>query len=232
MPHHLWVGLLNSFSHLSSHVNDFLPLSFLFFFFCNTTLHRPCLKIFMGVRRAIPCSVPNYNGPIHSKVLAQVRSSASCYKRNKFCTFCGAVAELQMIRVQPGLVWSTHKNTWRAVYIVCILVILDSTRNKTSRLGGKVAWCPEQVYIYLVYCAQLAVCMLNNLGLQLFLYECLLEQNRQDLVIFVAVEEIFVQKSVAQNAQRKKHFTVEKVLYLLQLLFSKNKSQHFKKPEN
>jgi len=64
MSYHLWMGLLKLFSHSSSHVDDFLP------FFYHATMYRPCLENFMGVSRAIPCSVLNHNGQIHREVLA------------------------------------------------------------------------------------------------------------------------------------------------------------------
>lgn len=104
MFYHLWVGLLKSFSHSFSHVNDFLP----FFIMppCAGLVWRFSWEL-AGLFRVL--FLIQWANSQRSLGLGKIFSILFQEKQAAILVPPGFMAELRMIQMQLGLAWSTAK---------------------------------------------------------------------------------------------------------------------------
>lgn len=134
MPYHLWVGLLNSFSHLSSQVNDFLPR---FFFFFVTPLCTGLAWRFSWESEGLFLALFL---TIMVKFIAKSWLRWDLRHLGTKATSCASSVVLWQNSYAAGF---SAEYTQKTHGDLCMLVILDSTGNKMNRRGGKIARCPQ-----------------------------------------------------------------------------------------
>lgn len=102
MSYHLWVGLLKYISHLSLHVNDFLP--FLITLPCTGLVWRFSQELAGLLFAPFLIVMGKF---VENLGLGEILSILLQWKQTAILVPPMFMAELWVVQMQPGLVWST-----------------------------------------------------------------------------------------------------------------------------